>query len=96
MGNIMCRASTRFLLCVGFFLLVGGYGLTSFAREQNQAAATPSRVGYVAWVGNENAPQSFMNVPYQPSSQWYMLGVIFMAIGAGFVGAAIPALIPRK
>jgi hypothetical protein len=95
--NIMGRVSTRFLLCVGLFLLVGGYGLIGYAREQTQVMRQQIPELWQTWYSFEKSQtKGELLIPILPGSQWFMLGVIFMAIGAGFVGSAIPALIPGK
>lgn len=86
--------SRRLILGLGAALLVGGWGTTRYADEQQQSIPTAEahlrgsaeRIklwseGYGGEVGEVDLP---------PSKTIYAAGVVSMAIGAGLIGFAIP------
>ena len=70
----------RFFLGLGAFLLVGGWGTTRFAAQHDQ--------NWYRYLGSK-AYRSPAEVVWDRSlGDVYIIGVVGMAIGAGFIGFA--------
>lgn len=75
----MKLVTRQWILGVGTALLVGGWGVTGCAKEQQQSA--PTDAGLVVWVGSP--------ITSVGSQTIYACGVLSMAVGAGLLGFAI-------
>ncbi len=74
----------RLMLAIGAALLVGGWGTTRYADEQQQAAITGYRWEIRLWISGRSRSEQLI-----PSRVIYGAGVIGMAIGAGLIGFAV-------
>ena len=75
----MKLVTRQWILGVGTALLVGGWGVTGCAKEQQKSALTD--MGFVLWGGTV--------VTSARSKTIYACGVLSMAVGAGLIGFAI-------
>lgn len=73
----------RIVLGLGAALLVGGWGTTRYADEQQQIVSVQSRSGKVdLWSEGRGGLVASQSI--------YAAGVLVMALGAGLIGFAIP------
>ena len=70
----------RTMFGLGAALLVGGWGTTRYADEQQQAVRSGDSRRYVAWIRGLSGDI--------PTKTIYMTGVLSMALGAGLIGLA--------
>ncbi len=76
---------------IGFALLVGGWGTTRYADEQQQSIKQQYRIR--AWLSGRYGEryqwgdERFLPMP---TCKIYQTGVVSMAFGAGFVGFSLP------
>ncbi len=68
------------MLGIGAALLIGGWGATGCAKEQQQSASTDIRLAI--WAGRTADTSA-------GSRTIYAWGVLSMAVGAGLIGFAI-------
>jgi hypothetical protein len=71
----------RIILGIGAALLVGGWGLTRYAHEQQESVVDDARD--IIWVGGDN-------IFIRGSRTYFGAGVASMAIGAGLIGFGVP------
>ena len=72
----------RIVLGVGAALLVGGWGTTRYADEQQQTISITYDGRMLMWKGEEWGLLASKTI--------YAAGVLSMALGAGLIGFAIP------
>ena len=77
----------RLMLGIGAALLVGGWGTTRYADEQQQQAGESLKYGHWFWGGPFNGI---------PGRVFYGGGVICMALGAGLIGFGVLRPTNRK
>ena len=87
MKRVLCRLT----LGISAALLIGGWGATRYADEQQQAFANTGPMPHkaVMWVEGQDEWIG-------PSRTIFRAGVICMAIGAGLIGLGIPRPMCRR
>ena len=92
----------RVIFGVGAALLVGGWGLTLYAHEQQQSIPVVRTDRIDAWISDRGKPWEKYQVPADRVNAWkygwygllasktiYAWGVVGMALGAGLIGFSV-------
>lgn len=77
--------SKRKRFTIGVILLMGGWGLTWYAHEQQQGVGVDSALRLRLWMG-----QSVGSAHLFPSRYIYAAGILIMTVGAGVTAFNLP------